>query len=244
MWRSCRALPRLPGHRFERVFDVPLVRLLATALVLSLCLAASACGSDELTRKEAEDAIKPLWATLETENVTIKPGSGCFPKLALKTSEPVTDSDALVNYPGFVTDEDIRRKIRRPIDIGALEVKRAEPIPFRRNQKSPSVKCLDRWEELRKDNYVGTIPHQFIQWEALVTQKALQAGLPPSGGTVVIYKKEFVEVTGLRKESEGAVTAEYAWQWVPHGWGEKFGVPPKPRSHASVRFRKYDDGGA
>ena len=81
-----------------------------------------------------------------------------------------------------------------------------------------------------------------MHWRVQVSEKAIRVGVSVGGGTVVLYRRHLVGVTGLSEQAQNAVLAEWSWEWAPIDVGKKLELRPFQPTQGRVLFRKYDDG--
>jgi hypothetical protein len=59
---------------------------------------------------------------------------------------------------------------------------------------------------------------------------------------VPIFRREFIEVTGISSSEPSTAVAEFTSRWVPTDYGKELGAVPSSPETNNANFRLYDDG--
>jgi hypothetical protein len=59
---------------------------------------------------------------------------------------------------------------------------------------------------------------------------------------VPIFRREFVDVTGITSSEPSTAVAEFTSRWIPTDYGKELGATPPAPETGNANFRLYDDG--
>jgi len=59
---------------------------------------------------------------------------------------------------------------------------------------------------------------------------------------VPIFRREFIEVTGITSSEPSTAVAEFTSRWIPTDYGKELGATPSAPETGNASFRLYDDG--
>lgn len=83
----------------------------------------------------------------------------------------------------------------------------------------------------------------YYHWTSKITDKGLQAGLSPTGGSIPVRRRTLIAITGLLDNGDRTVTADFNWQFVPTQNARHLGLAESTdvRGGQAILAR-YDDG--
>ena len=59
---------------------------------------------------------------------------------------------------------------------------------------------------------------------------------------VPIFRREFIEVTGIMSSEPSTAVAEFTSRWIPTDYGKEMGAVTSAPETGNATFRLYDDG--
>jgi hypothetical protein len=59
---------------------------------------------------------------------------------------------------------------------------------------------------------------------------------------VPIFRREFIEVTGITSSEPSTAVAEFTSRWIPTDYGKELGAVTSAPEAGNANFRLYDDG--
>lgn len=192
--------------------------------MLCLVVALSGCSSGSISRPEAARMIgeHPFWT--DTSRVTIRTSP-----MQCQRGQPSYDMKAVaIGLVDFTI---------RELSSQEQAFKRGPNYEVCRKQLESLYSVPDF--QLLAQVINGTV--KFYVWEAKLTPKAVAIGVPATGGEIVIQRHAFSEVTGLAKNSDGTVTAEFSWIMENTAAGKTLNLP-EPNHNGTATLKHYDDG--
>jgi hypothetical protein len=219
-------------------------------VVVVLCLTTLGCGvfnTRELTRARALSTLREHGSFKKPDALPLS-GAEKFPVPAESAGEPVPVERAVELFFDDRPGMGVLRHLGM-VEVSAEAVERPQVLPFTGGLTMWKFRIVTRLtaegEEASRD-----------------------AGL--KGGSVPVFRREVMEVTGVTKESESTASVDFTWKAVPTPVGEAFdpssatfrALPPKLQQkitrvtifgdslklsfgetrRATARLRLYDDG--
>lgn len=106
------------------------------------------------------------------------------------------------------------------------------------------VKAMDLEESKRRFMDGGAYWH--LDEKYLPTDKGKELwkeyNLPPTADTLPVAKKEITEITGITKQGEDAVQAQFTWKFVPNEVGKAFDTTTSEFNNLPANLQQLLDG--
>lgn len=219
--------------------------LKASALMMFVAIASGCNQLDrKLTRERAGELLRAHSGFQKTLSAVARPGEGC---LTVGKDLQFRSVKEFINHLEFMRgrSEVVMSPQDYSVDAQAVMTGLLHLEMNRLPYDVTSAPSLCQGAMTVRDRYFYPLwqsTSSLLLWKLRVSRLALEAGVPAEGGTVLLYRRDLLGVTGLTERTENEVVAELSWQWLPTDIGKKLQQVASTRREGKALFRKYDDG--
>jgi hypothetical protein len=197
----------------------------------ALAVACSGCGAPALTPGQAADLLTASPALAGVETLTYTVPRGC---VTLEGDQRL-DGTVLDRDPRLSQNAELKVIVARERRLDLLDFE-FSPTPI--TTSSPPEGCEQLWAAYHSTTASGARSDaRLVGWRALMSDKALAAGLRP-GQSFVTRRQTLIAVGTITMKNGKTAVVDYTWHWAPSFETQHLGIDPSEPVRSNATFTR------